>query len=62
MVARTLDAARDSFRPKEDEEEVLELEVPYLSAIGSLLYLAQCTRSDISFAVTKYNSASIRHH
>jgi len=25
MVVRTLDVARDSFRPKEDEEDVLEL-------------------------------------
>ena len=40
MVIRTLDAKRDPLRPKEDEEEILEPEVPYLSAIGALLYLA----------------------
>ena len=40
MVVRTLDVKRDPFRPKEDEEEILEPEVPYLSAIGALLYLA----------------------
>ena len=42
----------------------MELEVSYLSAIGALLYLAQCTRSDISFIVNllaRYSSASIRH-
>jgi len=39
MIVHTLDATRDSFRPKEDEKEVLEPEVPYLSAIGTLLYL-----------------------
>ena len=51
MVVRTLDAKRDPFHPKEDEEEILEPEVPYLSAIGALLYLVQCSRPDISFAV-----------
>ncbi|KAM2891373.1 hypothetical protein COP2_009680 [Malus domestica] len=51
MVIRTLDAKQDPFRPNEDEEEILEPEVPYLSAIEALLYLAQCTRLDISFAV-----------
>ena len=40
MVVRTLDAKRDLFRPKKDEEEILEPEVPYLSATGALLYLA----------------------
>ena len=54
-----------SFRPKEDEEEILEPEVPYLSAIGALLYLAQCTRPDISFVVNllaRYNNAPTRRH
>ncbi|XP_070677961.1 secreted RxLR effector protein 161-like [Malus domestica] len=60
MVVRTLDAKRDSFHPKGDEEEILEPKVPYLSAIGALLYLAQCIRPDISFAVNilaRYNNA-----
>jgi len=52
MVVRTVDAARDLFHSKEDKEEVLEPEVPYLSVIGALLYLAQCTRSNILFVVT----------
>ena len=65
MVVRTLDAKRDPFRPKEDEEEILEPEVPYLSAIGALLYLAQCTRPDISFTMNllaRYNNAPTRRH
>ena len=65
MVVRTLDAKRDPFYPKEDEEEILEPEVPYLSAIGPLLYLAQCTRPDISFAVNllgRYNNVPTRRH
>ncbi|KAB2601656.1 S ribonuclease [Pyrus ussuriensis x Pyrus communis] len=38
MVVRTLDAKRYPFRLKEDKEKILEPEVPYLSAIGALLY------------------------
>ncbi|XP_070660459.1 secreted RxLR effector protein 161-like [Malus domestica] len=65
MVVRTLDAKRDPFRPNEDEEEILEPEVPYLSVIGALLYLAQCTRPDISFVVNllaRYINAPTRRH
>ncbi|KAM1882388.1 hypothetical protein ACFX13_003885 [Malus domestica] len=65
MVIRTLDAKRDPFRPKGDGEEILEPEVPYLSAIGALLYLAQCTRHDISFAMNllaRYSNAPTRRH
>ncbi|XP_070667829.1 secreted RxLR effector protein 161-like [Malus domestica] len=65
MVVRTLDAKRDPFRPKKDEEEILEPEVPYLSAIGALLYMAQCTTPDISFVVNlyaRYSNAPTRRH
>ncbi|KAM2225154.1 hypothetical protein FF2_018965 [Malus domestica] len=65
MVVWSLDAKRDHFRPMEDEEEILEPEVSYLSAIGALLYLAQCTRPDISFAVNllaKYSNVPTRRH
>ncbi|KAM2855266.1 hypothetical protein FF1_025609 [Malus domestica] len=65
MVVRTLDTKRDPFRPKENEEEILELEVPYLSAIRDLLYLAQCIRPNISFAVNllaRYINAPTRKH
>ncbi|KAM2182666.1 hypothetical protein FF1_033141 [Malus domestica] len=65
MIVWTLDAKQDPFRPKKDEEEILELEVPYLSAIGALLYLAQCTRLDISFVVNilvRYNNAPTCKH
>ena len=41
MVVRSLDAKRDPFYPKENDEEILEPKVLYLSAIGTLLYLAQ---------------------
>ena len=65
MVVGTLDAKRDPFRPKADEEEILEPEVPYLSVIGALLYLAQCTRPNISFAVNllaRYSNAPTPRH
>jgi len=51
MVVRSLEADKNPFRPKEEDEEVLGPEVPYLSAIGALMYLANCTRPDIAFAV-----------
>jgi len=60
MVVRSLEADKDPFRPKEEDEEVLGPEVPYLSAIGALMYLANCTRPDIAFAVNllaRYSAA-----
>ena len=32
-----------------NDEELLGPEVPYLSVIGALMYLANCTRSDTVF-------------
>ena len=65
MVVRSLDTKNDPFRPKEEKETLLGPKVPYLSAIGALLYLAQCTRPDISFAVNllaRYSSAPTKRH
>ncbi|KAM2878374.1 hypothetical protein FF1_013985 [Malus domestica] len=65
MVVRSLNAKQDLFRSKENDEEILEHEVPYLSVIGALLYLAQCTRLDISFTVNsfaRYSNAPTRRH
>ena len=42
MVIRTLDSTQDPFQPKEDEEEVLEPEVPYLGAIGYTRHIICC--------------------
>jgi hypothetical protein len=39
MVVRSLDVEKDQFRPKDNGEEILGSEVPYLSAIGALMYL-----------------------
>ena len=65
MVVRSLDVKKDPFRPCEKGEELLGPEVPYLSAIGALMYLANCTRPDITFSVNllaRYSSAPIRRH
>ena len=65
MVVRSLDTLKDPFRPRQDDESILGPEVPYLSAIGALLYLAQCTRPDIAFAVSvlaRYSSAPTLRH
>ena len=37
MIVRSLDAKKDPFSPKEENEALLDPEVPYLSAIGALL-------------------------
>ena len=52
MVVQSLNMKNDPFRPREENEEVLGPEVPYLSAIGALMYLANNTRPDIAFYVT----------
>ncbi|KAK1571786.1 hypothetical protein Q3G72_022923 [Acer saccharum] len=65
MVVRNLDPKKDPFRPLEDGEKILGPEVPYLNAIGALLYLAQCTRPDIAFSVNLlaiFSSAPTRRH
>ena len=43
MIVRSLDVKKDPFRPREKVEELLGPEVPYLSVIGALMYLANCT-------------------
>ena len=51
MVVRSIDIEKDPFRRWEEEEEILGPHVPYLSAIGALMYLTNCTRLDIGFVV-----------
>ena len=65
MIVRSLDVKNDLFRPCEKGEELLGPEVPYLSVIGALMYLATCTRPDIAFSVNllaRYSSAPTRRH
>ncbi|XP_074346479.1 secreted RxLR effector protein 161-like [Apium graveolens] len=65
MVVRSLDKKKDVFRPKEKNEEALSPEVPYLSAIGALMYLVNNTGPDIAFSVNllaRHSSAPTRRH
>ena len=65
MVVRSLDVKNDPFRPCEKGEELFGPEVTYLSAIGALMYLANCTRPDIAFSVNllaRYSSVPTRRH
>jgi len=65
MMERTLNIENHPFRLKEDNEEDLGSEVPYLSAIGALMYLANCTRPNIAFAVNllaRFSSCPTKRH
>jgi hypothetical protein len=43
MVDWSLDVRKDHFRPQEKDEEILGLEVPYISTIDTLIYFSNCT-------------------
>jgi hypothetical protein len=65
MVVRSLDVEKDLFTPRKEEEEILRPHVPYLSAIGALMYLTHSTRLDITFAVNllaRHSAAPTKHH
>jgi hypothetical protein len=51
MVVRALENDTDPFRPRQEGEEVLGSEYLYLSVIRALMYLANNTRSDMTFIV-----------
>jgi hypothetical protein len=65
MVVRSLDVKKDHFRPKDDDEVPIGPKVPYLSAIGALIYLTSCTQPDIAFPVNllaRYSYAPTQRH
>ena len=43
MVVHSLKMNKELFHPKEDNEELLGMDIPYLSVIGALIYLATYT-------------------
>ena len=57
MVVRSLDKKKDVFQLREEIEEILDLEVPYLSSTGALMYLTNDKRPDIAFSL----NLSVRH-
>jgi hypothetical protein len=60
MIVHALKKDKDPFRAKQEGEEVLRAEYPYLSAIGALMYLANNTRPNITFVVNclaRYSAA-----
>ena len=65
MIVRSLDVKKNPFCPCEKGEELLGYEVPYLSVIGALMYLANCTRPHIDFSVNllaRYSSSPTQRH
>ena len=65
MVVQTLDVQKDPFRPPDEGEIILGPETPYLSAICTLMYLANNTRPDIVFAVNllaRYSFTPTQRH
>ena len=48
MVVRSIDLEKDVFRPRDEREEILGSEFPYLSLIRALMYLTNSTRPDIA--------------
>ncbi|KAI5664881.1 hypothetical protein M9H77_24204 [Catharanthus roseus] len=64
MVVRSLDTKKDHFRPQKGNEKLLGSEVPYLSAIGALMYLVNI-RPNITFFVNllaRYNFSPTQRH
>ena len=65
MVVPSLDVKNDLFPSYEKGEKLLGPEVPYLSAIVTLIYLTNCTMSDIVVSVNllaKYSSTPTQGH
>ena len=65
MIVRSLDLKNDPFRFYGKDEKLFGHEVPYLSVIGALMYLTNCTRLDIAFSINllaRYSFAPTQRH
>jgi hypothetical protein len=54
MIISDLERETDPFRPREEGEEVLRSEYPYLSVIGAIIYLANNTIPNIVFIINLF--------
>ena len=54
IVVWSLDVKKDPFRPCKKCKELLDPEVPYISAIGAFIYLANCTCLNINIVLFMY--------
>ena len=65
MVVRSLEVKKDPLCPRKPQEDVLGPEIPYLNAIGALLYLLNNTHPNIAFAVNllaRFSSDPTKRH
>jgi hypothetical protein len=65
MIICALEKDKDPFKSKQEGEEVLRAEYPYLSVIGALMYLANNTRPNIVFTVNylaRHSAAPMMRH
>ena len=65
IVVWSLDVKNDPFRPCEKYEELLGIEVPYISVVGALIYLSNSTCLNIVFSINllaRYNFTPTRRH
>ena len=65
MIVYSLKVKNKLLCPKEDNEELLGLEVPYYNVIGVPMNLANYTQPDIAFLVNllvKYSSTLPQRH
>lgn len=64
MIVHSLEGKNEFFHSKENNKELLGLEVPYLSVIGALIYLTNCMRPYIMFFVnslTRYSAPTRKY-
>ena len=65
IIVPFLDPKNDPVYRKKGDEYIFGPEIPYLNAIGAMMYLAQCIRPNIAFSVNLlglFNFKSIRRH
>ena len=65
MMKRSMTLEKDHLGPRQESENKLGDQYPYMNLIGALMYLSVSTRPDISFAVnllSRYNNDPCERH